>query len=50
MRTSVTLAELTTPGKPAPGWVPAPTKNKVIDFRDLGFESGNRLTEKTKAQ
>ena len=23
---STTLAELTTPGRPAPGWVPAPTK------------------------
>jgi len=33
MRAAVALAELTTPGTPAPGWVPAPTKYSPPIFR-----------------
>ena len=28
MRSTVAFAEFNTPGKPAPGWVPAPTRYK----------------------
>ena len=34
-RLSKTFAELRTPGTPAPGWVPAPTKNKLFITSDL---------------